>query len=432
MTQDPKSSDVLPALPRPYVPCDAENIYDFYTAGQMHSYAQQALADRERQAGEAVAWENSEGWESLAWELCADENGEESCNELIWEGGPVPEPWGERWLKYEDEAKRLIKLVHKHASTPAPQVVQADNLLIKQAEWDALSPDAKSALTDLCQRVQERQIEPRNALDREFSTPPVCPACNGAKVVGTPGAPCPLCKLHSFATPPAASKEQQAEAPKQEPFAWLVCSVNPDGSLSLEYAAPWREAAHEHINDAITEHGIEEASSWVVRPAYLNPQPDYDELEREHMGDYQKKTGIYATLPPASKAEPVAPVVQETFDVWLAGQPDSISEVWNIRHSHDGHEETARFVWNAIQPPQQPEASVAGEREAFNKTLDNVRTQVFDMLKDWHKINKDARTTHYLWQIMRNVEGFLGCLARGDYRAALATKPKDSNAGEQK
>lgn len=82
-----------------------------------------AALSTERQAdtGEP-SWENSEGWESLAWELCADEHGKGSCNELIWEGGPVPEPWGERWLKYEDEAKRLIALVHKHVpAAPPPQ-----------------------------------------------------------------------------------------------------------------------------------------------------------------------------------------------------------------------------------------------------------------------------------------------------------------------
>jgi hypothetical protein len=65
-----------------------------------------------------VAWEGGEGWESLAWELCADENGEDSCNELIWEGGPIPEPWGDRWMKYEYEAKRLIALVQKHTTPP--------------------------------------------------------------------------------------------------------------------------------------------------------------------------------------------------------------------------------------------------------------------------------------------------------------------------
>lgn len=68
-------------------------------------------------------WEHGEGWEALAWALCAEENGEEACTELVWEGGPIPEPWGDRWLKYEDEAKRLIALVHKHAhpQQPAPQ-----------------------------------------------------------------------------------------------------------------------------------------------------------------------------------------------------------------------------------------------------------------------------------------------------------------------
>lgn len=70
---------------------------------------------------EPVAWQGAEEWESLAWELCADENGEDACNELIWEGGPVPEPWGDRWLKYEGEAKRLIALVRKHVAAPQAQ-----------------------------------------------------------------------------------------------------------------------------------------------------------------------------------------------------------------------------------------------------------------------------------------------------------------------
>ena len=57
----------------------------------------------------------------------------------------------------------------------------------------------------------------------------------------------------------------------QEPVAWHVCSVNSDGSLSLEFAAPWEELAHEHINDAINEHDIDGATSWVVRPVYTHP-----------------------------------------------------------------------------------------------------------------------------------------------------------------
>ncbi len=65
--------------------------------------------------------------------------------------------------------------------------------------------------------------------------------------------------------------EKNAAEPQGEPVAWHVCSVNSDGSLSLEFAAPWEELAHEHINDAINEHDIDGAASWVVRPVYTHP-----------------------------------------------------------------------------------------------------------------------------------------------------------------
>lgn len=60
---------------------------------------------------------NGEGWESLAWHLCAEENGEDACNDLLWVGGTVPEPWGDRWQKYEGDAKRMIRLVKEHYNT---------------------------------------------------------------------------------------------------------------------------------------------------------------------------------------------------------------------------------------------------------------------------------------------------------------------------
>jgi hypothetical protein len=75
----------------------------------------------EKQEPVAKDWEGAEYWMPLAWELCADECGEDACNDLIWEGGPIPEPWGDRWLKYEDEAKRLIALVQKHTTPLAAQ-----------------------------------------------------------------------------------------------------------------------------------------------------------------------------------------------------------------------------------------------------------------------------------------------------------------------
>ena len=65
-----------------------------------------------------------------------------------------------------------------------------------------------------------------------------------------------------------AVKAELKAIKEAEPVAWLVLSVNPDGSTSVEYAAEWAEAAHEHINDAITEYGNTEAGSWIVRPVY--------------------------------------------------------------------------------------------------------------------------------------------------------------------
>jgi len=79
--------------------------------------------------------------------------------------------------------------------------------------------------------------------------------------------------LREILKAPQADSQPAPQQEAQEPFAWHVCSVNSDGSLSLEHAAAWEEAAHEHINDAITEHDIEGAGSWVVRPAYHAPQP---------------------------------------------------------------------------------------------------------------------------------------------------------------
>ena len=75
---------------------------------------------------------------------------------------------------------------------------------------------------------------------------------------------CPI--QYAYAHPPEAQPAVQGE-----PVAWHVCSVNSDGSLSLEFAAPWEELAHEHINDAINEHDIDGATSWVVRPVYTHP-----------------------------------------------------------------------------------------------------------------------------------------------------------------
>ena len=59
-----------------------------------------------------------------------------------------------------------------------------------------------------------------------------------------------------------------AEVPVSEPVAWLVM----DESGYVQHAASWRDAAHEHINDAINEHDLVCARTWRVVPVYAAPQ----------------------------------------------------------------------------------------------------------------------------------------------------------------
>ena len=88
----------------------------------------------------------------------------------------------------------------------------------------------------------------------------------------------------------AAALREFAGTMEQEPVAWHVCSVNSDGSLSLEFAAPWEEVAHEHINDAINEHDIDGATSWVVRPVYTHPPaPQRKPLTQDQIMEYALK-----------------------------------------------------------------------------------------------------------------------------------------------
>jgi hypothetical protein len=118
--------EVVPA--GEYLPLPVRFAYDdegneLFSAAQLFNYVD---ADRAMRALPAPAqqepyWEGAEEWEKLAWHLCAEENGEDSCNDLIWEGGPIPEPWGDRWLKYEGEARRMIALVRTHVPAPQPE-----------------------------------------------------------------------------------------------------------------------------------------------------------------------------------------------------------------------------------------------------------------------------------------------------------------------
>ena len=95
-----------------------------------------AEMEAERDKQEPVVWEGAERWEPLAMFLCADENGSDSCHELIWEGYP-PEPWGERWQKYEREARRMIDLVSQYAALPVAASVRLTDEQLSDAACNA-------------------------------------------------------------------------------------------------------------------------------------------------------------------------------------------------------------------------------------------------------------------------------------------------------
>jgi hypothetical protein len=98
----------------------------------------------------------------------------------------------------------------------------------------------------------EGMTQPENCPNKVRAAAPANPA---------PGY-CPHCKQYTIAEP--------LPAEPQQPVAWLVL----DEQGYPEFAAGWREAAHEHINDAINEHDIEGAKKWTVRPVFASPIRD--------------------------------------------------------------------------------------------------------------------------------------------------------------
>lgn len=65
---------------------------------------------------------NGEIWEPLAMALASEEH--DDIHQIIYTSDPMPEPWGEVWQRYEDDAKRMIDLVARHVLNVVPAVGQ--------------------------------------------------------------------------------------------------------------------------------------------------------------------------------------------------------------------------------------------------------------------------------------------------------------------
>jgi hypothetical protein len=170
-------------------------------------------------------WEGAEYWMPLAWALCAEECGEDACNDLIWDGGPIPEPWGERWLKYEDEAKRLIAMVQEHTAPTIAQPAQ------EPVEWLTGCPE--------CGMDSGCDCDSGTLIDRaaQPAQEPVCPACK-AEVLYE----CVACSSNNY--PPQGAQKPDVVM-HWASHTWTINNPPPKGSgdVNLYYAAqrPWVE-----------------------------------------------------------------------------------------------------------------------------------------------------------------------------------------------
>jgi hypothetical protein len=90
-----------------------------------------------------------------------------------------------------------------------------------------------------------------------------------------------------------AADALEAKPAPAEPVAWLVL----DESGALVHAAAYRESAHEHINDAINEHGITEAARWVVRPAFAAAPAPWVPTDAELLAEAEFTESYDASAP---------------------------------------------------------------------------------------------------------------------------------------
>lgn len=86
--------------------------------------------------------------DALAFLLC-EKDGNDDPHHLIWEGGAVPEPWGEVWQKYLPDAESLAEAAFKSANDWG--------LAFDEAEAQALA-DAEAALDQLRAELEKVRV----------------------------------------------------------------------------------------------------------------------------------------------------------------------------------------------------------------------------------------------------------------------------------
>ncbi len=150
--------------------------------------------------------DNVAGWEMLAMALAREEH--DDIHHLIWEGGPVPEPWGEVWQKYEGDASRMIALVREHAA----HALQAQDAAPVEPKGDVFSTlktvtIAPSGLLEQVEKFSEANGE------ADFET---------AEALGLIEAAIKFDHLMTDAAPPAGVQGDAARLTRKQKYDLLV------------------------------------------------------------------------------------------------------------------------------------------------------------------------------------------------------------------
>lgn len=116
-------------------------------------------------------------------------------------------------------------------------------------------------------------------------------------------------------------------------------------------------------------------------------EPDYDALEREHMGDFEKKTGIYATQPRASGAERLT----DEFIDDAANRHFGVSQAENFHRNDTRRRNFAREIERAAlaaAPTKEPEQAEAPstdwplEADPLTQLIQRLNSNAYNLTKD--------------------------------------------------
>ena len=211
---------------------------------------------------------------------------------------------------------------------------------------------------------------------------------------------------------PVAVLRFQRDTPGHENDMPAVVSCNwlPDGDYRVYLAAPAERAPAPAVGEAhtdraplgFTDHeksawsiGVEHGMRIVAPTAQEASKPDYDALEREHMGDFEKKTGIYAEASKPVQADSVKGKLIDALRQAIIIIDGALYCGHELNPTGEGRLQDVRNVYAATcsgkpcslatQPPAIPAAPAvqAGEREALIDLISQALQGTYHCTRVW-------------------------------------------------